>query len=444
MDVKVDHISAVRKKLSFEINAEKVSAEIDKAYRKIGKNAKLPGFRPGKVPRTILEKNFAGQMEEQVLTRLINDSYFQALSDHNIPAVGDPEISDNSPLESGKPFTYSAQVEIKPDVEAKDYLGLELKKEKFQPDEKVVEGRLEEMRRSRAELKTIERDEVKEGDFAGIDFEGFIDGEAFPGGKAENHLLEVGSGSLIPGFEEQVVGLKRGEEAEINVTFPEDYGNKELAGRAATFRVTVREIKEKVLPPLDDEFAKGFGLDSMAKLREKMEENYQQQERERIEENLRERLMNALIDRNPVEVPQALVGQQLEYMLENAANRLRSQGLSLEMLGMKEDSFREQYRPSAIRQVQGALILEAVGRQEKIQADDSEVEEKITEIAEKVGADVAAVRKHYSGPEGRNRLAYQVTEEKVIRHLLDAAKIQEVEASELAPAADEGAETVKE
>jgi len=444
MDVKVDNISSVRKKLSFEVDAGVVTAEIDKAYRKIGKNAKLPGFRPGKIPRPILEKHFAGKMEEEVLGRLINDSYFKALIDNKIPAVGDPEISDNSPLESGKPFSYVAQVEVKPDVEVKDFESLELKKEKFSPDPKVLESRLEEMRRSRSELKSVDRVTVQAGDFVSIDFEGFADGEAFEGGKAENHLLEIGSDSLIPGFEEQLVGMKRGEDKEIEVTFPADYGNKELAGRPATFKVVVQEIKEKVLPLLDDEFAKGFGLPSLEELRSKVDESYQRQEIERIEENLRERLIGALIERNPVEVPQAMVNQQLEFMLENTRNRLRSQGMSLEMLGMTEETFQEQYRSAAVRQVQGGLILEAVGRQEGIQAEDSELDEKLAEIAEKVGTDVAAVKRHYGEPEGRRRLAFQVTEEKVIKHLLAAAKIQEVEPSELAPTAEADPETVKE
>ncbi len=365
MDVKVEDISSIRKKLSFEVGAEKVDSEIEKAYRKIAKSAKIKGFRAGKVPRPVLEQYYAPQMEEQVLGRLINESYFNALSEHGIPAVSDPEIVESSSLEKGKPFSYEAQVEVKPTVEARDYQGLSLKKEKFEPDSAVVDSRLEEMRANRAQMEVSAREAAAEGDFVTIDFEGFVDGEPFEGGKAEGYVLELGSGSFIPGFEEQLAGMKRGEEKEVSVSFPEEYGNKELAGKPAVFRVTLQEIKEKVLPALDDEFAKGFGLESLEELRSHIEEDYLQKEKNRVEGDLRERLVNALVERNPVEVPDAMVESQLDFMLKNVRNRFQSQGMSLEMLGMTEESFRQMYRQTAVRQVQGSLVLEAVGRQEE-------------------------------------------------------------------------------
>ncbi|AMV72790.1 trigger factor [Desulfuromonas carbonis] len=432
MNVKIEEISSVRKKLSFELPADHVAAEIDKAYSKIGKSAKLPGFRPGKVPRAILERQFAPQMEEQVLSRLINDSYFKALFEHKILAIADPEIVDSGVIAKGQPFTYEAHVEVKPEFTAKDYTGLKLEKERFEADPEVTDKRIEEMRASRAEMVVSTRKKARKGDFVVIDFEGFLKGEAFEGGKAEGHQLELGSGSFIPGFEEQLEGMKREEEKEIQVTFPADYGNEELAGQEVTFKVRLHEIKEKELPALDDEFAKGFGLDSVAELRARLEENYLTQERNRIDGDLRERLMEALIAANPVEAPETMVSGQLDYMLANIRSRMQSQGMSLEMLGMNEESFRAMYRDTAVKQVQGTLILEAIGRQEGLQVEESEIDGKLEQIAAMSNAPIDAVKRHYGNEDARRGLLLQMGEEKVIEFLLAGAQISEVAKADLA------------
>jgi len=431
MNVRIEDVSSVKKKLSFEVGAEKVDAEIGKAYQKIAKSAKVKGFRPGKVPQHLLEKYYAPQMEEQVLNRLINDSYFKALVEHRIAAVSDPEIVESGTLEKGKPFTYAAQVEVKPEVEVKDYQGLALQKEKFEFDAKIVEERLEEMRAGRAEMVTSSRDEAAAGDFVTIDFEGFVDGTPFEHGKADDYQLELGSSSFIPGFEEQLQGMKRGEEREVQVTFPENYGSEELAGKPATFRVVLKEIKEKALPALDDEFAKGFGLESLAELKEKIEENYRQQETSRIDGDLRERLVTALIERNPVEVPETMVAGQLDYMLQNIRNRFRSQGMTLEMLGMNEESFKSMYRETAVKQVQGTLLLEGIARQESMKVENEEIDGKLAQIAEMSNAPLEAVRKYYGSDENRRGLVGQIVEEKAVQFLLGQAKIEEVEKEQL-------------
>jgi len=431
MNVRIEDVSSVKKKLSFEVGAEKVDAEIGKAYQKIAKSAKVKGFRPGKVPQHLLEKYYAPQMEEQVLSRLINDSYFKALVEHRIAAVSDPEIVESGTLEKGKPFTYAAQVEIKPEVEVKDFQGLALQKEKFEFDAKVVEERLEEMRAGRAEMVASSRDEAAAGDFVTIDFEGFVDGTPFEHGKADDYQLELGSGSFIPGFEEQLQGMKRDEEREVQVTFPENYGSKELAGKPATFRVVLKEVKEKALPALDDEFAKGFGLESLTELKEKIEENYRRQETNRIDGDLRERLVSALIERNPVEVPDSMVAGQLDYMLENLRNRFRSQGMTLEMLGMNEESFKSMYRETAVKQVQGSLLLEGIARQESLKVENDEIDSKLQQIAEMSNAPLEAVRKYYGSDENRRGLVAQIIEEKAVQFLLDRAKIEEVEKEQL-------------
>lgn len=439
MTVKIEDISSVKKKLSFEIAAEQVDQEFERALQKVAKSAKIKGFRPGKIPRPVIEQYYGPQVQQQALERLINDSYFKALVEHRISALTDPEIVESAPLEKGKDFSYEAQVEVKPQVEVKDYTGLQLEKEKFEFDPKSLDARLEELRQGRAELKTTTREEAATGDFVTIDFEGSVDGQLFAGGAAQGHVLELGSGSFIPGFEEQVAGMRRDETREISVTFPEEYGNKELAGKQAVFKVTVQEIKEKTFPELNDEFAREFGAAGLDDLREKIADNLRRQEKNRVDGDLRERLMTALIARNPLEVPPTLVASQLEYMLGNVKKRLQTQGLGLEMLGMNEETFGNNYRDTAVSQVQGTLLLEAVARQEGIRVEPEEIDGKLEEIAEMANAPLEAVRGYYGGEEARRGLIAQILEEKTVQFLLEKSTIQEVDRSQLS-----GADTKKE
>lgn len=426
MNVRVEELSSIAKKLHFEVGAERVDQEIERAFRKIGKTAKIKGFRPGKIPMSVLEQYYGGQMEQEVLGRLINETYFKALDDHAIPAVGEPRIVDSSGVSRGQAFTYQAEIEVKPEVTARDYTGIAVQKEKFELDPKLIDSRLEELRTSRAQLEVSARDRAQSGDSVIIDFEGFVDGESFDGGKAEDFVLELGSGSLIPGFEEQVAGMQRGETKDVAVTFPEDYGQKTLAGKPAVFKVTLKEIKEKVVPALDDELAKGFGIETLAELRAELESSHVAQETGRIDNDLRERLVRALIERNPIEVPAAMVAKQLEYMYANISNRMRSQGLSPEVLGLNPQTFAERYRETAVNQVKGTLLLEAIGKQEGITVDDGEIDGRLEEIARMANAPLEMVQKYYAGAEARAGLLTQIAEEKVVRFLIDKARVTEV------------------
>jgi len=426
MNVRIEEINSIAKKLHFEVGAERVDQEIERAFRKIGKTAKIKGFRPGKIPLSVLEQYYGGQMEQEVLGRLINDTYFKALDEHAIPAVGEPRIVDSSGVSRGQAFTYQAEIEVKPTLAAKDYIGVALQKEKFELDPKVIDGRLDELRTSRAQLEISSRDRAQTGDSVIIDFEGFVDGQPFEGGKAEDFVLELGSAALIPGFEDQVAGMQRGAEQEIAVTFPEDYGQKALAGKAATFRVALKEIKEKIVPALDDELAKGFGVESLAELRAQLEASYLLQENNRIDNDLRERLVRELIERNPFEVPAAMTAKQLEYMYSNISNRMRSQGLAPEVLGLTPQSFAERYRETAVSQVKGTLLLEAIGKQEEIAVEDGEIDGRLEEIAKMANAPLDMVKKYYAGAEAREGLLTQIAEEKVVRFLVDKARVTEV------------------
>ena len=429
MNVKVEDISSVKKQLSFEVPATRVDEEIELAYKKLAKTAKIKGFRQGKVPRAVLERHYAASVESQVLERLISDSYFKAIKDEKILAVSGPDITEGGTLEKGKAYTFQAQVEVQPEVEAKDYLELPLKKETFKDDDTLVGARLEEMRLGNAKLEATDREEAQSGDTVIIDFEGFINGVPFENGAAENHSLDLGSNTFIPGFEEKLVGMKLGEEGEIEVTFPLDYGKKELAGQDATFKVKIKEIKEKVLPELNDEFAAQVGLASLEDLRSRIKEAHESQERARIEQEFRDQLVDALIERNPLEVPDGMVQSQLDYMLENLSNRMQSQGMSLESMGMTPDSFKEIYREVAVKQVKGNLLLEAIALQENIQVEESEIEEKLEEIAEKHNASKEMVMNFYADESKRRGLVAQLAEEKVIHFLTGKANVEMVDES---------------
>lgn len=431
MNIQIEQLSSVKKRISVEVPAEVVTTEIEKAWQQIGKTAKIKGFRPGKVPRPILEQHYAPQMEHQVINRLVSDSYMKALDEHTVAAVSDPKIVDNSLIERGKPFTFSAEVEVKPEVLARDYTGLQLKKERYTFDAKVIDERLEEMRQGRAEMQPSKRKTAATGDFVTIDFVGSIDGVPFDGGAANDHQLELGAGQFIPGFEEQVVGMKIGEARDVNVAFPENYGKSDLAGKPALFKVTLKGIQEKLAPALNDEFAKGFGLETMAELREKLTDSYNRQETSRVEGDLRERLVSALIERNPLEVPETMVQKQLTYMLGNIRRRLESQGMRLEMMGITEESFRTMYRETAVSQVQGTLLLDAIGKQEQIKVDESEIDGRLAEIADLSNAPLEVVRQHYARDDAREGFIAQITEEKAMRFLIDKAKLTEVDKAEL-------------
>jgi len=432
MNVKVEEVSSIKKKLIFEVAADQVDKEIQKAFRKIGKSAKVKGFRQGKVPQSVLEKYYGDQMEQDVFSRLINDTYFKAIVEHKVAIVGEPNIVDSSGVVKGEAFTYAAEVEIKPEVQAKDYTGLSLQKEAFSMDPGLADGRLEELLQSRAQLEVSKRKKAREGDSLEIDFAGSIDGEPFEGGQGEDFTLELGAGTFIPGFEKQLVGMKREEEKEITVTFPEDYGQKDLAGKPAQFKVKLKEIKEKVVPKPNNEFAKEFGIDSLDALKNELEEGHRNQETSRIDNDLRERLVQELIDRNPIEVPDVMVAKQLEYMYQNIVNRMQSQGMSPEMLGMTQETFLQQYRDTAVSQVQGSLILEAIGDQEEITVDEQEIDAKLETIAKTANAPLDAVKKHYASDDSKSSLLAQIKEEKVISFLIEQAKVEEVPAEQLA------------
>ncbi len=439
MNVRVEELSSIKKKLFIEVAEDVVTSELNDAYKKIAKTANIKGFRKGKVPRAILEQHYGPKAQYDAVGSLINNSLYKAIVDEKIDAVSQPEVVQSSEVEVGKPFTYEAEVEIRPVVEAKDYTGIEVDKEVVPFDEESVEKQLESMAANNTQLEVTKRKLAREGDTVIIDFEGFIDGTAFENGAAKDYQLELGSNSFIPGFEDQVAGMKREQEKEIEVSFPEGYGAKDLAGKPAVFKVLLKEIKEKIVPKYNDDFAKQFDAENMDALRERLKENTIAQEAERSETQVTEAIVNELIARNEFDVPDGMVKNQLNYLKDSFTQRLQSQGMTLEMLGMSDDSFAATYREMAVQQVKADLLVASIAQQENFDASDEDVDAKIKELAESNNAPLEQVQQYFDNEQAKAGIKSQIVHDKVLKYLRDNAKITEVE-KELVTPENAGAE----
>lgn len=427
MSVTVEQVSSIKKQLNIEVAADVVAEELEKGFKKVAKTANIKGFRKGKVPRAMLEQHYGDRVKYDAINSLINNSLYKSMVDNKIEAVSQPEIIETGAIEDGQSFNYKAEVEVRPEVEAKDYTGLNLEKEKLVFDESVVDQQIEQMAASKVQLVETKRKKAREGDTVIIDFEGFIDDTPFENGAAKDYQLELGSNSFIPGFEDQVIGMKRDEEKEINITFPESYGAKELAGKPAMFKVMVKEIKEKVEPKINDDLAKELGSENLKELKETVRENALKQEEGRINGQLQEALMNALIEKNEFDVPEGMVKNQLMHLKDSFSQRLKAQGMSLEMLGMNDDTFATTYRDMAVQQVKGELLLDAIAEQEKIELEENAVEEKMQAFADESNAPLEEVKKYFENASALAGLKGQMLNEKVIDFLLDSATVTEVE-----------------
>ncbi|HBG05992.1 MAG: trigger factor [Geobacteraceae bacterium GWC2_58_44] len=433
MQISVESLSSIKKKITFEIPAQQVQAEVDKAYAEIRKHAAIKGFRKGKVPMGLIEKHYGEKMADDVLKSLVNETYFKAVTEQGLNPVSYPVI-ESDPLMPGQPFRYSATVEVFPEVAVKDYLGLEVAKEQLVQDQAVIATRIREMQESVAQLvPAAEGHAAALGDFVVFDFNGTLDGVPFAGGAAEDYQLELGSGKFIPGFEEQLVGMSAGSNGTVKVSFPEGYGNAELAGKPAEFAVSVKEIKVKEFPELNDEFAKQFGeFETLDELRLKLSELQQEQESRRIDNELRERLIKALVEKNDLEVPEVLVDRQVTMMLENSKQRLASQRLSLEMMGLTEEGYKVQFRDVAREQVKGSLLLDAVAEKESLEVSDQDIAGQVAEIAAGTRQDPEKVANLYqTNARARENLIAQMREDKAVQFLLERAQVTELPKEEI-------------
>lgn len=420
--VQVEDVSSIEKRLSIEVEPALVEKELSAAYSNLARQVKVPGFRPGKIPRRILEQKFKSEVEADVVKRVQLLGFIDALKETNVAAVGDPSFSGGK-IEAQKPFSYSARVEVKPVVSAKDYKGLELPKFDSNIDESRVTEQLERMLGQRTEVVDVQgRDVVEKGDLAVIDFDATKDGAAFPGNTGRDVTVEVIDGQLIEGNLPELVGAKVGEKKNVAYTFPEDYRVEEVKGQKAEFVVTVKGIKQKKVPALDDAFAKSVGEESADSLKARVRKDLERAAKNRVEVDERDALFKALYEKNPIEVPQAMVNRGVDFMLENALGGLMRSGMDPNMLQLDWGKLREELRPKATLEVRGQLLLEAVAKEEKLEVSDAEVEARLEKLAADSGVGVDVVKKQYQSAEARESLKNRTKEEKVIAFLKQHAK----------------------
>ncbi|WP_017472746.1 trigger factor [Amphibacillus jilinensis] len=374
--------------LTVEVDAEKFNEALDQAFKKVVKDVQLPGFRKGRVPRGLFEQRFGAEsLYQDAVDIILPEAYAGAVDEAGISPVDQPEI-DITQIEKGKNLIFTASVTVKPEVKLGEYKGLEVEEQDVAVTDEDVDQDIENQRQNQAELVVKEEGTVEDGDTVVLDFEGFVDGEAFEGGAAENHTLEIGSGSFIPGFEEQLIGKATGEETEVEVTFPEEYHAEDLAGKAATFKVKIHEIKAKELPELDDEFAKDVNddVETLAELKEKTRERLENQKQSDAENQKRETLINQATENAEIDIPEAMVTTELDRMLREFEQRLQQQGMTLDMYfqfsGQDEDALKEQMKEDASKRVQTNLVLEAIADVENVEVTEEDVNEELKTMAE--------------------------------------------------------------
>lgn len=424
MSVKVETLENNMAKLTVEVPAAELDKALDTAYNRQKKSISLPGFRKGKVPRAMVEKMYGAEVfYEDAANILLQQTYPEAYDESGLDIVSQPTI-DVVQLEKGKDFIYTAEVALKPEVKLGKYKGVSVTKADTKVTATEVKAEADREREASARKVKVEK-ALKNGDTAVIDFVGSIDGVEFEGGAGEDYPLELGSGSFIPGFEDQLVGKKVGDDVDVNVTFPAEYQAAELAGKDALFKVTIKDATRKELPKLDEAFAEDKGFDSVddykADLKKKLEERKAEEGR-RLQED---EAMEKIIEDAQMDIPEAMIDNQVNSMLNDMSNQLMQSGLSMEQYmqftGMTMDKFKEQVRPDAVKRIQGSLVLEAIVKAEKIEASDADVDAEIEKMATAYGMDVEQLKKTVSDSD-RENIKADLASQKALDFIMDNVK----------------------
>lgn len=386
MSLQVEKLEKNMAKLTIEASAEEFENALQKAYLKNRNKISVQGFRKGKAPRAIIEKMYgAGVFYEDAANEIIPEAYEKAANESGLDIVSRPEI-DVVQIEKGKPFIFTAQVAVKPEVTLGDYKGIEVEKKEIEVTEEEIMHKIDHEREHNARIITVDDRPVQDGDITTIDFEGFVDGVAFEGGKGEDYALTIGSHSFIDNFEEQLIGKSIGDDVEVNVTFPEDYHAKDLAGKPALFKVKIKEIKVKELPELDDDFAQDVSeFDTLDEYKESIKNSIKESKEKEAKIEKENEVVDKIIENATMDIPEPMIEFQVNQMADEFAQRLQSQGLSVQQYfqftGMDVNKFLESLRPQAIKRIQSRLVLEAVAKAENITASDEELDKELEQMA---------------------------------------------------------------
>ena len=426
MSVKVETLEKNMAKLVIEVPAEELEKALQAAYNKNKKHISIPGFRKGKVPRQMVEKMYGpGFFYEDAANMLIPVEYDKAAAESGLEIVSRPVI-DIEQIEKGKAFIFTAEVAVKPEVTLGEYKGLEVAKTEVTVSEEEVAAELEKEREKNARTISVEDRAVENGDMIMLDFEGFVNGVAFDGGKGENYPLTIGSNAFIPGFEDQLVGAKLGEEVEVNVTFPEEYQAKELAGCPAVFKCKVNEIKVKELPELDDDFAQDVSkFDTLAEYKEDIQAKLAANKADAAKRAKEDAVIEKIIENAAMEIPEAMIDTQARQLVDEFAQRIQAQGLSfeqyLQFTGMNLDTALEQMKPNAVKRIQSRLVLEAVVKAENIEVSEEDVKAEIAKMAETYKMDAEKLAEIMSEEE-KKQIQMDMAIEKAVELVTEAAK----------------------
>jgi trigger factor len=424
MKVTVEELSPSKRALHVELPPERVAARMEASLRELGRKLQIPGFRRGKVPPEIIQRRFQSDLQEEVLRELIPDSYREALAQADVHPVSQPKVEDVH-FHEGEPLTYRAVVEVKPPVTVKDYQGIVLQREKVEVTDQEVDRALEYLKEDAAEYVPMEGWPALREDLIVLDHDGTIHGKPFKGGSGKNLTLALGRGGYLPGFEAQVAGMQKGESKRFALAFPEDFPRKDLAGRTAEFRVTVKEVKKRRVPELNDEFARTVGdVESLAALRDKLREQLQQRKVREQEADLKRRLLEKLAATHEVELPDALVEAETASILQDMLGTIRATGGRVQGLPESAEALGAKAREVARRRVKESLLLEAVARQESLTVGDAELDKEIDAMATAFPAEGGATVRHALEEPGRRAgLTARLLERKALEFLYQQARI---------------------
>lgn len=412
-------------KLTFEIQPDKIKEGLDIAFNKVKKSLNVPGFRKGRVPRQIFNKMYGEEaLYQDALNALLPEAYANAVSESKIKPVSQPEINVES-MEKDSTWVLSAKVTVEPEVELGEYKGLEVMKHSTDVSDKEVADELERRRQQQAELVLKEDEPAAEGDTVVIDFEGKVDGKPFDGGKAENYSLELGSKTFIPGFEDQLVGHKAGDEVEVKVTFPDDYQAKDLQGKDAVFEVKIHEVKQKELPELDDDFAKDIDddVDTLEELKAKVKDEIKEQKEAAAKNAVQEEAISKAVENAKIgDIPEAMIEDDVQRQMDQYFSGMQQQGINPDMYfkltGTSEEDLRKQFREGSEERVKTNLVLEAIVEKENIEISEDEINDEIKDLATQYGMDEKAVRSALSD----DMLKHDISIRKVVQEMTDSAK----------------------
>ncbi len=428
MKIEVESVSPVERKVTIEVDPDRVAKELERAYIGLGRRVKLRGFRPGKAPRKVLERHFRSEIEGEVAEKIVQSTFAEAVRVEDIDIVAPPHVSITEGVAEGKPLRYTARVEVKPKLSPKDYKGLEVTRRPPSVTDEDVAAEITKIQDSMAQLEPVEgRFDAQEGDWAVVDHEGTIDGKPFEGSRAEGVTIRVAPGSVAEGNLGALSGKKLGDTVEIEEPFAADHRNEELRGKTAKMKVTLKALKTRQLPQIDDALAKSLGVEgveTLEQLRARIRADLEKREARRAENELRDGLVKAALAKNEFEVPPALVERAIDAMLEGAAERFARQGIDIRRLELDHARMRADLREQALLQVRGRLLLESIAETEKVDVTDEDLQAEITRIAGELGIPLAKAQQQMRGKEAREALRNKIREDKALAVLSSAATIQ--------------------